>query len=136
MNTLVLEISQGITQAQPPLESAAALGFLAAVLAYSAFRVWFAVVKIRERRLLGNMAVANSAIELLTVGWFVASFLDLMTWQELMIAAMVLDGGQGILRFSWFYMLRERADQPPPLRKEYFWDTPLHEVDWDAENQW
>ncbi len=132
-NLPMLPFAPGGPQGQTPLGPAAGLVLMAALICFCAFRVWFAVVKVRERHLLGNLAVAVSGVELLTVGWIIAPLVVSIAYQELMLAAMVLDGGQGLLRFSWFYALRERADQPPPRRPEYFWHTPLHEVDWDAQ---
>jgi hypothetical protein len=119
-----------------PVGPAAGAVVIGAILCYMAFYLWFAFVKVKERRLLGNMAVAVAAVDLFSIGLLGAWVLQAISFEAAVLASFAVDAGRGILLFSWFFLLRERADQQPPRRNEYFWHLPLHEVDWDAENQY
>jgi hypothetical protein len=120
-------------QPQSTLGTAADLTYLAGLLCYVFLRLWFAFVKLRERRLLGSLAAIVAGIELLNIGLIVAMIFGYLGFTEYALASIVPDAGRGILQFAWFLQLRQRADQDPPPVKDYDWNIPMHEQHWDNE---
>lgn len=113
------------------LDFVAKLTYLEALFCYVAFRMWFAMVKLRERRLLGNLAAVVASVELLNIGLIGAWFFGFLNFNEYAVASIAPDAARGILQFVWFYQLRERADQEPHSSKDDLWNIPLHEQNWD-----
>ena len=133
----------GPGQAAPPVQPgaqplsnlglAADLTYMAGLLCYVAFHLWFAFVKLRERQLLGTLAAFVAVIELFNIGVIAAQVLGYLGFGEYALASIASDAGRGILQFAWFCQLQKRADQDPPPVKDYDWNIPLHEQDWDNE---